>query len=64
MAETKVTALRREMGLWAAMSIVVGTVIGSGIFIVESSKMVANRGTTNVSSTTMDDRPTVASSAG
>jgi len=28
------TPLRRDMGLWAAMSIVVGTVIGSGIFIV------------------------------
>lgn len=31
MAETE---LRRELGLWAAVSIVVGTVIGSGIFLV------------------------------
>ena len=27
-------ALRRELGPWAAASIVVGTVIGSGIFLV------------------------------
>jgi len=33
MAEAAIT-LRRELGLWAAVSIVVGTVIGSGIFLV------------------------------
>ena len=34
------TALRRDMGLWAAMSIVVGTVIGSGIFIVPKTMIL------------------------
>ncbi len=29
-----VHSLRRDMGIWTAVSIVVGTVIGSGIFIV------------------------------
>lgn len=33
MAEAAVT-LRRELGVWASVSIVVGTVIGSGIFLV------------------------------
>ncbi|MBL8227604.1 MAG: amino acid permease [Bryobacterales bacterium] len=36
-------SLRRELGLWAAVSIVVGTVIGSGIFLVPKT-MVANVG--------------------
>lgn len=31
------TELKRDLGTWAAMSIVVGTVIGSGIFIVPST---------------------------
>jgi APA family basic amino acid/polyamine antiporter len=35
--------LRRDLGLWSAVAIVVGTVIGSGIFRV-SSKMVAEVG--------------------
>lgn len=33
-AESKVIELRRDLGLWGAISIVVGTVIGSGIFLV------------------------------
>ncbi|MCS7025229.1 MAG: amino acid permease [Bryobacteraceae bacterium] len=36
-------SLRRELGVWAAVSIVVGTVIGSGIFLVPKT-MVANVG--------------------
>jgi APA family basic amino acid/polyamine antiporter len=32
--ETSRTELRRDLGTWPAMSIVVGTVIGSGIFLV------------------------------
>src|SRR5262245_42376705 len=38
--------------------------VGVGIFIVGSLKMVANRGTTNVSSRILDARPTAASNAG
>jgi APA family basic amino acid/polyamine antiporter len=34
MNESKVIELRRDLGLWGAISIVVGTVIGSGIFLV------------------------------
>ena len=34
MTESKVIELRRDLGLWGAVSIVVGTVIGSGIFLV------------------------------
>jgi len=34
MNEPKVIELRRDLGLWGAISIVVGTVIGSGIFLV------------------------------
>jgi len=34
MNEPKVIELRRDLGLWGAVSIVVGTVIGSGIFLV------------------------------
>lgn len=37
-------ALKRELGLWTAVSIVVGTVIGSGIFLVPKT-MVNNVGT-------------------
>ncbi len=36
--------LRRDLGIWSAVAIVIGTVIGSGIFRV-SSKMVAEVGT-------------------
>jgi basic amino acid/polyamine antiporter, APA family len=36
--------LRRDLGLWGAISIVIGTVIGSGIFIVPRT-MVQNVGT-------------------
>jgi APA family basic amino acid/polyamine antiporter len=32
--ESKVIELRRDLGLWGAISIVIGTVIGSGIFLV------------------------------
>src|SRR5512142_2494992 len=31
---SKTTELKRELGAWSAASIVVGTVIGSGIFLV------------------------------
>jgi basic amino acid/polyamine antiporter, APA family len=34
MSESKVIGLRRDLGLWGAIAIVVGTVIGSGIFLV------------------------------
>jgi APA family basic amino acid/polyamine antiporter len=34
MSESKVIELQRDLGLWGAISIVVGTVIGSGIFLV------------------------------
>jgi APA family basic amino acid/polyamine antiporter len=37
-------ALRRDLGLWSAVAIVIGTVIGSGIFIVPNT-MVQNVGT-------------------
>src|SRR5579872_2204207 len=36
--------LKRVLGIWSAAAIVVGTVIGSGIFLVPSS-MVKNVGT-------------------
>jgi basic amino acid/polyamine antiporter, APA family len=35
-----VTELRRDLGLWAAVSIVVGTVIGSGIFLVPKTMVL------------------------
>lgn len=35
-----VHSLRRDMGIWTAVSIVVGTVIGSGIFIVPKTMIV------------------------
>ncbi len=38
------TELKRELGLWSAVSIVIGTVIGSGIFLVPQT-MVRNVGT-------------------
>src|SRR5579863_77805 len=38
------TELKRELGTWPAMSIVVGTVIGSGIFLVPRT-MIRNVGT-------------------
>ncbi|HWE53425.1 MAG TPA: amino acid permease [Bryobacteraceae bacterium] len=38
------TELRRELGIWAALAIVIGTVIGSGIFRVPQS-MILNVGT-------------------
>src|SRR5216683_3693775 len=37
-------ALKRDLGLWSAVAIVVGTVIGSGIFIVPNT-MIRNVGT-------------------
>jgi basic amino acid/polyamine antiporter, APA family len=39
-----VTELKRELGIWAALAIVVGTVIGSGIFRVPQT-MILNVGT-------------------
>jgi len=36
-------SLKRDLGLWAAVALVVGTVIGSGIFIVPRD-MVRNVG--------------------
>src|SRR5215471_9957086 len=41
---TKVVELKRDLGPWAAASIVVGTVIGSGIFLVPRT-MISNVGT-------------------
>src|ERR1700724_3332871 len=38
------TELKRELGTWAAASIVVGTVIGSGIFLVPKT-MISRVGT-------------------
>src|SRR3984957_13248171 len=38
------TELKRDLGLWAALAIVVGTVIGSGIFRVPQA-MILNDGT-------------------
>ena len=40
----RTTELKRELGTWAAASIVVGTVIGSGIFLVPRS-MIQRVGT-------------------
>lgn len=37
MAESPASGLRRDLGVWSAASIVVGTVIGSGIFLVPAS---------------------------
>src|SRR5713226_10287784 len=37
-------SLKRDLGLWSAVAIVVGTVIGSGIFIVPNV-MIRNMGT-------------------
>src|SRR3954470_3863026 len=34
------TELKRELGTWAAMSIVIGTVIGSGIFLVPKTMIL------------------------
>ena len=36
--------LKRDLGLWTAVALVVGTVIGSGIFIVPNT-MIRNVGT-------------------
>ena len=33
-SDSKVIELRRDLGLWGAVAIVIGTVIGSGIFLV------------------------------
>ena len=44
MNKAKPAELRRDLGAWAAASIVVGTVIGSGIFLVPKT-MIANVGT-------------------
>jgi len=41
------TELKRDLGVWAALAIVVGTVIGSGIFRVPQS-MILNVGTTRM----------------
>src|SRR5580700_10465406 len=42
-AQPDKTGLKRDLGIWSAAAIVVGTVIGSGIFIVPSS-MIKNVG--------------------
>lgn len=39
-AQPAVTELRRELGVWAAAAIVVGTVIGSGIFLVPKAMVL------------------------
>ncbi|HTT65640.1 MAG TPA: amino acid permease [Bryobacteraceae bacterium] len=40
MNKSKVIELRRDLGLWGAISIVIGTVIGSGIFLVPRSMVL------------------------
>lgn len=40
MPETGVRGLRRDLGLWGAVAIVVGTVIGSGIFLVPKTAVL------------------------
>lgn len=50
MAQTQVipeTGLKRELGIWGAVAIVVGTVIGSAIFLVPST-MIRNVGSTRM----------------
>lgn len=42
-AQPSKPALQRVLGLWSAMAIVIGTVIGSGVFLVPSS-MIRNLG--------------------
>lgn len=44
MPDVKQAELKRDLGLWGAVSIVVGTVIGSGIFLVPRT-MIRNVGT-------------------
>ncbi len=41
MPEAEAPALRRDLGLWSAASIVIGTVIGSGIFLVPTDMIRA-----------------------
>src|ERR1700743_571112 len=41
--QSQMNELKRELGIWAALAIVVGTVIGSGIFRVPQS-MILNVG--------------------
>ncbi|HMF77107.1 MAG TPA: amino acid permease [Bryobacteraceae bacterium] len=43
MADKQAPGLRRDLGLWGAVAIVVGTVIGSGIFLVPKA-MILNVG--------------------
>src|SRR4030081_1888797 len=43
-APPSAVSLKRDLGLWSAVAIVVGTVIGSGIFIVPNV-MIRNMGT-------------------
>ncbi len=45
-AETD-SGLKRDLGIWSAVAIVVGTVIGSGIFLVPSA-MIRNVGSTSM----------------
>jgi APA family basic amino acid/polyamine antiporter len=44
-ATSRTPSLRRVLGLWSAVSIVIGTVIGSGIFLVPA-RMIAEVGST------------------
>src|SRR3954465_15196538 len=41
MPENRISALRRDLGLWGAVAIVVGTVIGSGIFLVPKAMILS-----------------------
>lgn len=45
MPERQITSLKRDLGIWGAAAIVVGTVIGSGIFLVPAT-MIQNVGST------------------
>jgi APA family basic amino acid/polyamine antiporter len=43
-AQPAAVSLKRDLGLWSAVALVIGTVIGSGIFIVPNT-MIRNAGT-------------------
>jgi len=47
MASAPAPSLQRVLGLWSAVSIVIGTVIGSGVFLVPST-MIAKVGSVKI----------------
>ncbi|KRM30488.1 amino acid transporter [Agrilactobacillus composti DSM 18527 = JCM 14202] len=46
MKHTTKVALKRDLGLWSALALVIGTIIGSGIFFKQASVLDAAGGTT------------------